>query len=184
MKKLAAAALALCVATPALAKKVSGVEFPDTVDVAGQKLFLNGGGVRRKFVVKVYAAALYLPSPSSDPAAIVAADVPKRVRMVFSRDVKKSQVMEAYREGFEKNSAGPGLKGLLAKLETIAPAIPDLRDGSEMSVTYVPGAGTTVEAAGGGKVTVPGKEFADAMFRNWLGDAPADEGLKTSMLGQ
>jgi hypothetical protein len=184
MRKLAAVALALCVATPALAKKVGGLDFADTVDVAGQKLFLNGGGVRKRFVVKVYAAALYLPTPLRDPAAIVAADVPKRVRMVFLRDVKRSQVMDAYREGFEKNSAGPGLPALVANLETIAPAIPDLRDGSEMSVTYVPGEGTTVEAAGGGKVTVPGKEFADAMFRNWLGDEPADGGLKAAMLGK
>ena len=35
MKKLAAAALALAVALPAHAKKVSGVDFPDTVEVAG-----------------------------------------------------------------------------------------------------------------------------------------------------
>ena len=36
------------------------------------------------------------------------------------------------------------------------------REGAEMFVTYLPGEGTTVAAAGGGKVTVPGKEFADA----------------------
>jgi hypothetical protein len=184
MKKLAAAALALAVATPALAKKVGGVEFPDTVDVGGAKLVRNGAGVRKKFIVSVYAGALYVTQRSSDPQAIIAADAPKRVRMVFLRDVKKDQIMGAYREGFEKNSAGPGLKDLLAKLEAIAPAIPNLKEGAEMFVTYVPGEGTTVAAAGGGKTTVPGKEFADAMFRNWLGPAPADEGLKEAMLGK
>jgi hypothetical protein len=115
---------------------------------------------------------------------IVAADAPKRVRMVFLREVTKQQIMDAYREGFEKNSSGPGLKDLLAKLETVAPAIPALQKGAEMLVTYVPGEGTTVSAAGGGTVTVPGKEFADAMFRNWLGSAPADEELKAAMLGE
>jgi hypothetical protein len=184
MKKLLAAALALAVATPALAKKVGGVEFPETVDVAGQKLTLNGAGVRKRFVVSVYAGGLYLAQRSSDADAVVAADAPKRVRMVFLRDVKKDQIMGAYREGFEKNSAGPGLADLLAKLETIAPAIPNLKEGAEMFVTYVPGEGTTVAAAGGGKTTVPGKEFADAMFRNWLGPAPADAGLKEAMLGR
>jgi hypothetical protein len=184
MKKLAFAALALSLAAPALAKKVAGVEFPDTVEVAGQKLALNGAGLRKRFVVKVYAGGLYLAERASDPAAIVAADAPKRVRMVFLRGVKRGQIMDAYREGFEKNSGGPGLQELLAKLDTVAPAIPDLREGAEMFVTYVPGEGTTVSAAGGGKVTVPGKEFADAMFRNWLGDAPADESLKDAMLGR
>jgi hypothetical protein len=184
MNKVAVAALALAVATPALAKKVGGVEFPDSIEVAGQKLALNGAGVRKRFVISVYAGGLYLAERSSDPGAVVAADLPKRVRMVFLRDVRKDQIMGAYREGFEKNSAGPGLPDLLAKLETIAPAIPDLREGAEMFVTYVPGEGTTVAAAGGGKVTVEGKEFADAMFRNWLGSAPADEGLKRAMLGR
>lgn len=183
MKKLAAAVLALAVATPAFARKVAGVEFADAVDVGGQKLTLNGAGLRKKFIVKVYAGGLYVAQPSHDPGAIVAADAPKRVRMVFLRSVSRSQIMDTYREGFRKNSAGPGLEALLAKLDQIAPAIPDLKEGSEMSVTYVPGEGTTVTAAGGGTVTVPGKDFADALFRNWLGPLPGDEDLKAAMLG-
>lgn len=185
MKRLLAAALALAVATPALAKKVAGVEFPDTVEVGGQKLTLNGAGLRKRFVIQVYAGGLYLPAPSGDAASIVASDVPKRVRMVFLRTVTKAQVMDAYREGFEKNSGGPGLKDLLPKLDRIAEAIPaELRQGAEMFVTYVPGEGTTVAAAGGGKVTVEGKEFADALFKNWLGASPADESLKAALLGK
>lgn len=185
MKKLAAAALALCVATPALARKVAGVEFPDSAVVGGQTLQLNGAGLRKKFIIKVYAGGLYLAEPSKDAAAVVAADAPKRVRMVFLRDVTKAQVLDAYREGFEKNSGGPGLPALVAKLEQIAPAIPaELKEGAEMLVTYVPGEGTTVVAAGGGTVTVAGKEFADALFRNWLGTKPADDGLKEGMLGR
>jgi hypothetical protein len=183
MKKLAAALLALSLASPALARKVSGVDFPESVEVGGQKLALNGAGVRTKFVVNVYAGGLYLAQRASDPNAIVAADAPKRVRMVFLRGVKKGQVMDAYREGFEKNSKGPGLPDLLAKLDTVATVVPDLGKGAEMLVTYVPGEGTTV-AVGPGKVTVPGKEFADAMFRNWLGKRPADDGLKSAMLGE
>jgi hypothetical protein len=53
-----------------------------------------------------------------------------------------------------------------------------------MFVTYVPGAGTTVAAAGGSSVTVEGKDFADAMFRNWLGPSPADPSLKKAFLGK
>jgi hypothetical protein len=185
MKKLAAAALALAVALPAHAKKVAGVDFPDAVEVGGQQLKLNGAGLRKKFVVKVYAGGLYLAAPSRDAEAIVAADAPKRVRMVFLRDVKKSQVMDAYRDGFRQNSGGPKLDALLEQLKSIEPAIPNMREGAEMSVTYVPGQGTTVSAAGGGQpVTVPGKDFADAMFRNWLGREPADDDLKKALLGR
>jgi hypothetical protein len=186
MRKLAAALALLALALPAHAKKVAGVEFEDTVDADGAKLVLNGAGVRKKFVIKVYAGGLYLAEPSKDADAIVAADAPKRVRMVFLRDVSRSQVMDAYREGFRNNSAGPGLDALLAKLDKLAPAVPEkLGEGAEMFVTYVPGKGTTVAAAGGGApVTVEGKDFADALFRNWLGRKPADDGLKEAMLGR
>jgi len=106
------------------------------------------------------------------------------VRMVFLRDVDKGKILETYKEGFENNSAGPALASLLQKLDKIAPALADMKRGSEMFVTYVPGEGTTVAAAGGGKVTVEGKDFADAMLRNWLGASPADGSLKKAFLGK
>lgn len=184
MKKLAFAVAALAVALPAWAGKVAGVDFADTADVAGQELKLNGAGLRKKLFIKVYAGGLYLAAPSADPKAIVEADAPKRVRMVFLRDVSKKQILDAYKEGFENNSAGPGLAGLVAKLDLLAPGLADMKEGTEMLVTYVPGQGTTVSAAGGSPVTVEGKEFADALFRNWLGEKPADGDLKEAMLGK
>jgi hypothetical protein len=184
MTKTAAALAALALAAPALAREVAGVQFPDTVSVAGQELKLNGAGIRTKLFVKVYAGALYLGQPSADADAVVAADAPKRVRMVFLRDVDKGKILETYREGFENNSSGPALQGLLAKLDRIAPALVDMKKGAEMFVTYVPGQGTTVASAGAPPVTVEGKDFADAMFRNWLGPKPADGDLKKKLLGR
>jgi len=185
MRRLLAAVVAVAVAAPAPApaREVGGVDFPDAVSVSGHDLRLNGAGIRKKLFVKVYAGGLYLARPSRDAAAIVAADEPKRVRMVFLRDVDKGKILDTYREGFRANSAGPALDALLAKLDRIAPAIVDMRRGGEMFVTYVPGEGTTVAAAGGAPVTVEGKEFADAMFRNWLGPKPADGDLKAALLG-
>jgi len=181
MQKLIAAAAALALAAPALARQVAGVEFPETVAVGGQELKLNGAGIRKKFVVKVYAGGLYLAEPSHDAEAIVTADAPKRVRMVFLRDVDKGKILETYREGFANNGAAPATA---AKLDLLAPAIVDMRKGGEMFVTYVPGQGTTVAAAGGQPVTVEGKDFAEAMFKNWLGAKPADGDLKKALLGK
>lgn len=184
MTKALAAVLAFALAAPTLAREVAGVDFAETATVSGTDLKLNGAGIRRKFFVKVYAGGLYLASPSGDAEAIVAADTPKRVRMVFLRDVDRKKIFETYREGFEANSAGPALAGLLAKLDRIAAALADMKSGSEMSVTYEPGKGTTVAADGGGSVTVEGKDFGDAMFRLWLGPKPADDGLKGAFLGK
>jgi hypothetical protein len=185
MNKLALAVATLALALPAQAKNVAGVDFPDTVDVGGQTLKLNGAGIRKKMLFKVYAGGLYVAATTSDASAVVAADAPKRVRMVFLRDVDKKKILETYKEGFENNSAGPGLAGLIAKLDQLAPALADMKEGSEMMVTYEPGKGTTVAAAGGGApVTIEGKDFADALFRNWFGPKPADDDLKEAMLGK
>ncbi len=182
MTKLVAVLAGLAAAVPVHARQVGGVEFPDTVSVGGKELRLNGAGVRKKLFIQVYVGGLYVAQPSGDAAAVLAADAPKRVRMVFLRSVDRKKIMETYREGFENNSGGPALQGLLAKLDRIAPALADMRRGGEMFVTYEPGKGTTVASAGGGSVTVEGKDFADAMFRNWLGPNPADSDLKKAFL--
>lgn len=185
MNQLVAALLAVAIATPAFARNVGGVEFPESIAVGPRKLALNGAGFRKKFgALKVYAGGLYLPHRATHAESIIAADAARLVRMVFLRGVRKVLIMDAYRDGFEKNSPGPGLYDLLANLETIAPAIPDeVKKGTEILITYVPEEGTTIRCSDVAKaVTVRSKEFADAMLRLWLGGAPADDDLKAAML--
>ncbi len=176
--------LALLASAPAAARDVEGVKVPDTVVAEGTELKLNGVGLRRAtiFNVKVYVGALYVATPSKDPAAIVQADAPKSVHMSFLRGVEKEKVMGAFHEGFEKNSA-PDLAAVRPGLDKVATVIPaEMKKGMTLNVTYVPEKGTTVVGPGG-EVVIAGKPFADAMFRNWLGTHPADDGLKNAMLG-
>lgn len=183
MRKAAAvAALLLALPTGALAREVAGVQLPDTVEVGGKALTLNGAGIRKKLWIEVYVGALYLATPSSDANAIVAADEPKRVRMVFRRDVDQKSIMGAFREGFEANS-GAEAATLVPQLDRIAPAIGDVKKGGEITVTYLPGTGAVVTGPKG-TATVEGKAFADALLRNWLGRKPADDDLKRRMLGK
>jgi hypothetical protein len=178
-----AALLALAAAPlPSVAKSVAGVKVPDTVTVAGQELRLNGAGVRSKFVFKVYVGALYLQAASKDAKAIVEADAPKQVRMFFLRDVSRKQIQEAFEEGFEANSRADAAD-LKQQLPEIMKAIGNVKDGQAIVVTYVPGTGTTVIGPAG-MATVPGKPFADGLFRNWLGPKPPSEDLRDGMLGK
>ncbi len=183
MTRSAAALAALLACSTASAREVSGVRIPDTVEAGGARLRLNGAGVRKKFIVKVkvYVGALYLATPATDPAAIVAADAPWVVRMHFLRDVDQKSILGAFRDGFENNSREK-LPQLLPQLDRLA-AIPDVKEGQVLVVAYQPGVGTTVGVETGTQVTVEGKEFADALLRNWLGPDPADSGLKEAMLG-
>lgn len=183
--QVTALALVALLSAPALAAEVAGVKVPDSITVDGKALRLNGAGVRKKFIVKVYVGALYLESASADPAAIVAADAAKSVHMVFLRDVDKEKIMGAFRDGFEANGGEAAAKALAPRLDKVGAVVPaEIKEGQELVVTYLPGKGTTVSVSGGGQATVEGKDFADAMFRNWLGEEPADRGLKERMLGK
>jgi hypothetical protein len=178
-----AAAIALLAALPAGALPVGGQELPETAEVGGRRLQLNGAGVRHKFLFRVYVCALYLEELSSDPAAILASNRAWEVTMHFLRDVKHHQLLEAFTEAFEHNSPGQ-LPALSADLEKFHAVLQDLREGEDLVVSYHPVTGTTLRAPRGGLATVPGKAFADALLRTWIGEQPSDRSLKSRLLGQ
>jgi hypothetical protein len=181
---LSALVLSLALALPAFAKEkeVGGVKFPETTTVEGKELKLNGAGLRTKAIFKVYAAALYVETPSKDGAQLISSDQIKRVRMSMLRDLEKKKITDAITEGIEKNNKAqmPALKERLDKLNA---AIPDLKKGDDLTLTYVPGKGTTVHSKSGEALSVEGKDFADALFGVWLGKSPVDDDLKEGMLG-
>jgi len=182
MKRLAFTLSALLLlADAAHARPVASVEVPETLSVGGKTLKINGAGIRKKFIVKVYVGALYLEETATDPAAILKADSARALQMVFLRGVDKAKILGAYKEGFEKNAADKAAVWQPA-LEKISGVITDAKEGTTILVSYVPGKGTTVSVQGGGSVTIEGKDFADAMFSLWLGKDPADGGLKRDIL--
>jgi hypothetical protein len=184
MKKAAGLALALCLITrlPALAKEVAGVSLPETTTVDGKTLKLNGTGLRKKVVFKVYVAGLYLETPSRDAAVVISSDQVKRMQLSILRSLSTAQINEAINEGFEKNSSAqmPALKARLAKLNAM---IPNVEKGDEILLTYVPARGTVVAAKNVEKGVIEGKDFADALFSVWLGGNPIQEDLKKALLG-
>ncbi len=80
------------------------------MDDRGQSLVLNGLGVREAtiFKVDVYVAGLYLRQRSSDPSQILKTDESKVLDMVFVHDVSRDQMVDAWREGFEKKAGREG----------------------------------------------------------------------------
>jgi hypothetical protein len=163
------------------AKELAGAKLPDTLEVGGKSLALNGLGLRKKAVFKVYVGALYLASPSKDAAAILAADQPKAIRMHFLRDLSKSQLVDAFREGFDANATDKA--GQQTAFERMLALVPDVKESSTMTVAYVPGMGTTLAVDGQQLGAFDGKGFADAVFAIWLGPTPPSAELKSGMLG-
>ncbi len=180
---LAAAALAAAApARPAAARELVGVTMPETLSVGEKTLKLNGLGLRKKAIFKVYVGGLYLETPSKDAAAILASDQSKAVRMTFLRDVSKSQLKDAFVDGFEAN-AKEKAASQKAAIEKLYALIPDMKETQTLSFSYVPGAGTTVSLGEKALGLIEGREFAEALFALWLGPKPPSEDLKKGMLG-
>lgn len=183
MRKLMLAAT-LALAAAAGAATVAGVKLEDSVTVNNQKLVLNGAALRKKFVVKVYVGALYLPAKQTSATAIIAADAPRRQVMHFLYDVDKEKMVEAWTEGLRDNTpnASPEVK---TAFNTLSTWMEDMKEGQRIVLTYVPGIGTTVEVNGKNKGTLGGKAVADAILNTWVGAKPGPGGdFKKGVLGQ
>lgn len=184
MRKTILAVALLAASLTATAATVAGAKIEDSVSVNNQNLVLNGAGLRKKFVVKVYVGALYLPSKQTNAAAIIAADTPRRMVMHFLYDVDKEKMAEAWTEGLAANTpnASPEVK---TAFKTLSTWMDDVKEGQRIVMTYVPGIGTTVEVAGKNKGTLGGKAVADAILATWVGPKPGPGAdFKKAVLGQ
>jgi len=167
--------------TVARAGELSGATLPDTLKAGEKTLKLNGLGLRKKAVFKVYVGGLYLESASKDAGAILASDQAKAIRMHFLRDLTKAQLVEAFQEGFEANVKDKAAQK--TAFDKMLALVPDVKEGSTLTFTYLPGKGTTLHGGNKELGVFAGKGFADAVFSIWLGPKPPSEELKTGMLG-
>jgi hypothetical protein len=165
------------------AASLAGVTLPDTEQVGGAKLVLNGLGLRTKFFIKVYVAGLYVEQKSSDPRAIIAADAPKRIVMQFLHGASKNQMADAFNDSFKDNSPDAP-KTMKADIDRLLGALEPVKVGDQMVFTYVPGTGTTFALNGKEKLTIAGPAFGPVLFAVWLGPKPPTADLKKGMLGQ
>lgn len=167
----------------AFAGTLAGVNLPDTVQVGSRTLVLNGLGLRKKYMVKVYVAGLYLEQKSSDPTAILTPDIPKRIVMHFVRGVSKNQIVDGFNESFENNTPD-AQKTMKADIDQFLGAMESVNDGDEITLTYLPGTGTTVAMHGKDKLTISGPAFAQVLFSVWLGPKPPNQEMKEGLLGR
>ena len=190
MKRIVIAVLVLLMAAPlAFAKSFGGAEIPDTAAIEGNKLVLNGAGVRKKLkFVKVYASALYLTNKNSDANKILDADEPMMIRMVFIRGkIEPKQLTDSWNESFAgitNNNTAPWQEQInkfnsAFAVETV--------EGQTYDMAYLPAKGLVVYVDGKEKVTIADNKFKKLVFSIWLGQGPMDgnmEDLKEAMLGK
>ena len=182
MTRAVSIALLFAFLAPAQARTLEGVELPDTAVVDGATLKLNGMGLRAATAlrVKAYVGGLYLEEPSSDAAKVIDSRQRKRVTMKFLRDIDRGRLTSGWAESLRK-VGGKTMEPSIAEFTSL---IPDVKTGDTMSFTWRPGVGLEVAMDDKVRGTVPGDDFARALYTVWFGPEPGDENLKRGMLGQ
>lgn len=173
--------LSLALASPLLAEE----RLPGTITVNGKPLKLNGSGVRKKsiFRIQVYIAGLYVESINRDAKKLLATDSARRIELLMTHSAPKKRIVAELSDGIHDGSPDK-VTQLAHRLETFLASVGDVDEGQHLSITYVPGQGTTLTTPHASSPAIPGKDFADAVLAAWIGESPLDEALKKSLLGQ
>lgn len=188
MKHLLLAAVTALSFNLAAAVEVAGVKFDDKSRVGNGELVVNGAGLRKKLVIKVYAMALYLPEKRGDAEAVLAAKGPKRISLSLLRDLSAKQFVEALEEGVTNNHTEAEMAALKDRLKQFSDtllALGEAKSGTVVIIDWLPESGTrlTVNGQVKGK-DIAGDDFYKALLRIWLGNKPVQDDLKQALLGK
>ena len=185
--------LAVGLAAPAQAVRYEGQDFPDTVQLGGSTLQLNGVGAKL-FVMRysAYLAALYVPQKAHEPDAIYAQAGPKRVELRITipmvKDVSTQEFVKAITKGINRNSSEAEKAAVAERMKQFNAAISEVgrvRKGDVLVIDYLPAQGGTVLTVNGkvwGK-PIEGQDFYSAFLKVFLGNN-SDAKLRSGLLGQ
>lgn len=192
-RRTAVLALAAAAALPVHAARYEGQDFPDTLQLGGSTLALNGTGKRQVAIYSLYLAALYLPQKSTAPEAIYAEAGPKRLEMriviPLVKDVSTQEFVKAINKGVQRNSTEAEKAAVAERVKQFNAAISEVgrvKKGDVLAIDYLPAQGGTVLSVNGkvwGK-PIEGQDFYAAFLKVFLGDHNSDARLRAGLLGQ
>ncbi len=168
--------------------KIADVIYPNEVTVGGQKLLLNGYGVRFRFGFRVYTAALYTPTKLTKNEEVIRPTVTKRLHLVAQRDVKGDDFGKLFSRGMEENMSKEDFSKIVngvIRMGNIFAEAKQFSKGDVILIDMIPGTGLVTTFRGkqqGEPIKEP--EFSQAMMQIWFGKKPADDQLRKALLGE
>jgi Chalcone isomerase-like len=166
----------------ARAAQLDGVQLPDTLQVAGKTLHLNGYGLRTYSIVGVhiYAASLYVEHPSTTPEQIIRSLETKLLMVRFEHDVNTEQARNSWKTGLENNCVAPCHLDP-EDVQRFLSQVPAMHSGDNFNLLFRQD-GATVSVNGQQIGTITHRQFADAVLATFLGPNPASPALKQELL--
>ncbi|MFL1895146.1 chalcone isomerase family protein [Aquimarina sp. 2-A2] len=147
-------------------------------------LKLNGAGMREMLWIDLYAGGLYLQNKNKDPKAILDLDETMSIKLnIVSGFVTQSKMIKAVQDGFEKATFG-NIKPLEERINKFINFFNEpIVKNDIFDIVYIKDVGVKAYKNGKELGVVEGRDFKYALFKIWLGDEPASQGIKDGMLG-
>ncbi len=185
----------------------TGHAFETSATVDGRPYVLVGVGVRKKFVVKVYAMALYIDEAEGrhafpalvsraggrDHAKLTSGDhaqsfvmwgtFGKLAKLHFVRDVDAAKIRGAFEEGLEEelsDKSPPEIKQ--AAQQFLAMFDKDLKEGQEIVLRTSADGKIEATVAGAAKTGPQSARLARAVWGIWLGAKPISADLRRGLI--
>ena len=177
-----------------MAQQVSfeGVDLAPTITAYGQKLVLNGAGVRKRGYFKADVTALYLPEKMSSADAIYKLNGVRRIQLNILRRFTSSTITRIFLADFKDAATDEEFKRLIGPIGQIGAAYANVKEvvkGDVVNLDWVPGRGWLASHNGRSLNQVDGAPLVidDALayqiyLRMYIGQgAPAE--LRNALLG-
>lgn len=178
---LAVALGVLLAGSSASAEVIAGIRVPPSIQIGSDELSLNGAALQERFVFDVTVVSFYTPRPVRSASEAVKAEGKKHLRFNLLRNLSQAQLHDVIRQGLGM-ATGNALAPIQDQMERFLSKLPAVRRGDVMSITYVPGEGTTLRINNKARITIDDKAFAEAIFSVWLGPRPIDRYVQKHLL--
>jgi chalcone isomerase-like protein len=165
---------------------LAGIHYPDSLQVEGSALVLNGSGISYRAVAKIYTVALYVAKKANTADAILSMNGPKQLRFVMLQGMRIDEIGKLITTGVENNSTRTQFYGLIPAIHSMGEQFSHIKrmaPGDVFAIEWVPKRGTIFfvnnQPAG---LPIQEPDFFNAILRTWLGKNPPSQGLKDALL--
>jgi len=174
------------------AVELEGVELAETISAYGQKLVLNGAGVRKRGYFKADVTALYLPEKRTTPDAIYRLNGIRRIQLNILREFTSSTISRIFLSDFKQSATEDEFKRLIGPIGQIGAAYSNVKrvvKGDVVNLDWVPGVGWMATHNGkpltgdGGTTMAINDELAFQVYLRMYIGTNAPEELRNGLLG-
>jgi hypothetical protein len=172
--------------------ELEGVELADSVMAYGQKLVLNGAGVRRRGYFKADVTALYLPEKRTTPDAIYKLNGVRRIQLNILREFTSSTITRIFLSDFKQSATEEEFKKLIGPIGIIGGAYANVKrvsKGDVVNLDWAPGIGwmathngKPLVGDGTGPISIKDELAYQIYLRMYIGQAAPEE-LRNGLLG-